>query len=65
MSAPNDPRFEWVETLTPDGRSEFIRGACNHLEPVEVRSTVDGELLAYLCPDCDTQLPANWKGIPS
>lgn len=40
-------------------------GACNHVEPVDVRGVVDGELLALLCTDCDTQLPANQKGTPS
>jgi hypothetical protein len=62
MSALDDPRFEWVECLTVGGLSEWIRGACNHLEPVEVRGVVDGDLLAFLCPDCDTQLPVHWKG---
>ena len=31
-------------------------GACRHSDLVEVRSAVDGELLAYLCRDCDRQL---------
>jgi hypothetical protein len=31
---------------------------CRHLAPVEVRSVVTDELLARLCPACDTQLPA-------
>jgi hypothetical protein len=61
VSAPDDPRFEWIEIPTMGGPSEWIRGACRHHEPVEVRSVVDGELLAYLCPDCDTQLPANQR----
>ncbi|WND33975.1 hypothetical protein RI578_06560 [Streptomyces sp. BB1-1-1] len=65
MSAPDDPRFEWIECPTASGPTEWVRGACNHLVPVEVRGTVDGELLAYLCTDCDHQLPANQKGIPS
>jgi peptidoglycan hydrolase-like protein with peptidoglycan-binding domain len=29
--------------------------------PVE---TVDGELVAALCPDCDQQLPAAWAAAP-
>lgn len=33
-------------------------GACRHPASVEVRSVVTGELLARLCPACDTQLPA-------
>ena len=64
MSGPDDPRFEWIECPTAGGRTEWIRGACNHLEPVEIHGVVDGELLAFLCTDCDTQLPANWKGTP-
>jgi hypothetical protein len=55
---PSDPRWEWVETPAVGGPSEWIKGACRHLTPVEVRSAVDGELLAHLCPDCDAQLPA-------
>ncbi len=31
---------------------------CRHPAAVEVRSSVTGELLARLCPDCDSQLPA-------
>jgi hypothetical protein len=61
MDAELDPRWEWIELPTVGGPSEWIRGACNHLEPVEVRSTVDGELLALLCTDCDTQFPADWR----
>lgn len=53
-----DPRWEWINVTTISGPAEYVKGACRHLTPTEVRSTVTGELLAYLCPDCDAQLPA-------
>jgi hypothetical protein len=53
-----DPRWEWINISTFDGGPEYIKGACRHLTPAEVLSTVTGELLAYLCPDCDAQLSA-------
>jgi hypothetical protein len=55
---PADPRWEWVEIPVGGGPSEWVKGACRHLAPVEVRSSVTDELLAHLCPDCDEQLPA-------
>ncbi|MGS2645851.1 hypothetical protein [Streptosporangium sp. G12] len=33
---------------------------CDHTHAVPVRSVVDDELLAALCPTCDAQLPASW-----
>lgn len=53
-----DPRWEWIDVTTVAGPPEYVKGACHHLTPAEVRSTVTGELLAYLCPDCNAQLPA-------
>lgn len=55
---PADPRWEWINVTTYGGKPEYVKGACRHLTPAEVRSTVTGELLAHLCPDCDAQLPA-------
>lgn len=60
MSKPDDLRFEWVNVGTWDNPDQWIRGACNHLTPVPVRS--GGELVAYLCPDCDQQLAAGADG---
>ncbi|WP_322501809.1 hypothetical protein TR631_33805 [Streptomyces rochei] len=57
-SPPPDPRWEWVKTPSSDGTTEWVKGACRHLSPVDVRSVITNELLAHLCPDCDTQLPA-------
>lgn len=37
--------------------------SCVHLEPVPVE-TLDGELVAWLCPECDEALPANWHPLP-
>ncbi len=30
---------------------------CTHANAIPVESTITGETLAALCPDCDTQLP--------
>lgn len=39
------PRYEW--------------GPCIHRHPVPVEA--GGEVVAYLCPHCDQQLPADWR----
>lgn len=33
---------------------------CLHAEPVTVESVL-GEHVAWLCPDCDTQFPPEWR----
>lgn len=33
---------------------------CAHLEAVPVRTSLTNELVAWLCPDCDEQLDADW-----
>lgn len=35
-------------------------GYCDHPEAVPVELLVTGDLVAWLCPDCDVQLPAEW-----
>ena len=35
-------------------------GPCAHHEAVPVDLPVTGETVAWLCPDCDAQLPAGW-----
>jgi hypothetical protein len=35
-------------------------GGCVHPAPEPVR-TVGGDLVAWLCPDCDQELPADWR----
>lgn len=37
---------------------------CPHADAVPVESTVTGQVLAALCPDCDTQLPAEFLTCP-
>ncbi|MEV7805015.1 hypothetical protein AB0O28_18900 [Microbispora sp. NPDC088329] len=37
---------------------------CDHSAAVPVESIVTGEVLAALCPACDTQLPAEFLGCP-
>lgn len=54
-----DSRWDWIE-VTPFGDSvpQYIRGACRHLEIVDVVSTL-GEVIARLCQTCDAQLPGD------
>lgn len=49
--------------VTRFGRQpEYVLGRCLHNEDVvDVDSIVTGEILARLCVDCGTQLPAGWK----
>lgn len=37
---------------------------CAHRRAVPVESTVTGETVAALCPDCDVQLPPGFLGCP-
>jgi hypothetical protein len=36
-------------------------GLCAHPDAVPVDLLVTGETVAWLCPQCDTRLPAGWK----
>ena len=40
-------------------RLAAILGPCSHPGAVPVE-TLTGELVAWLCPDCDVRLPAGW-----
>jgi hypothetical protein len=56
-----DPRWEWVMAPRRLGErgSTVVRGACNHLDTVDVESVLDPDvILARLCLTCDTQLDA-------
>jgi hypothetical protein len=60
MSAiPHDPRWSWVEICTFSGDQTWIRGKCNHLNPIEVRNVITEDLVAWICPDCDR----SWRVI--
>lgn len=52
--------FGGVTAATAMARLAVAFGGCPHpnATPVELRDT--GERVAVLCPDCDTQLPADW-----
>lgn len=60
MSAPDDPRFEWIHVPEFGNEDQWIRGQCHHLAPIPVRAHPTGELVAHLCPDCDAQLSSEW-----
>jgi hypothetical protein len=66
-AAPEDPRWEWIETSTLDQPDQWTRGRCNHLNavPVQQDAALGGETVAHLCIDCDTQLPADWRQRPA
>lgn len=40
--------------------SELRPTACSHPAPAEVHSAITNEVVAHLCPDCDTQLPVEF-----
>lgn len=62
MTAQLDPNWEWIEVVTFDSnRTMWLRGRCYHRRTAQVTSTVTGELLAYLCLSCDSQLPPEWS----
>ena len=49
-------RFEYERIETFGGDSYYVKVGCRHRDPIRV-TTVRQELVAYLCPDCDQQLP--------
>lgn len=56
MPAPDDSRFEWIHVPEAGNEDQWVRGRCRHLTPIPVRARPTGELVAWLCPDCDAQL---------
>lgn len=56
-----DPNYEWIEVpeIGKPG-TDYVRGQCRHLEPMPVESVL-GEHVAWLCLECDQQLPAGWR----
>lgn len=52
-----DPRYEWEETRTLDGRVEYFCVGCRHQNLTPVEALVTGETVAYLCLDCDQHFP--------
>lgn len=56
MSAPHrDPRWEWTHVPEMGNENQWIKGECKHLTPIPVHAQPTDELVAHLCPDCDTQ----------
>lgn len=52
---------ELIEVSTFGRRGEqYVEGPCRHPRAVPVESVL-GELVAWLCPGCDEQLPAEWR----
>jgi hypothetical protein len=46
-------------------RMTAILGPCRHTAAEPVQLLDDGDTVAWLCPDCDTQLPADWAPAPA
>jgi hypothetical protein len=53
--------YDFTEIKTYGGQVVRTIATCRHDEKVPVESVVDGLVLAYLCPDCDRQFPAEWQ----
>jgi hypothetical protein len=49
-----------VSFVMAGARLSAALGPCAHSNAVPVQ-TLLGERVAALCPDCDTQLPAEWE----
>lgn len=51
-----------IEIKTWGGETvAWLEDPCTHEAAVPVDSVVDGAVVAWLCPDCDAQLPAGWQ----
>lgn len=44
-----------------DAIARFAKDVCQHTDTVEVRTLAD-ELVAYICMECDADLPSDFKG---
>lgn len=50
----------YTEVRTASGRVvAYIPAPCDHADAIPVESLLR-EVVAWLCPDCDAQLPARW-----
>lgn len=59
VTADRDRELIEVTTLGQRG-VQYVEGPCRHSAAVPVESVL-GELVAWLCPGCDEQLPAEWR----
>lgn len=53
-----DDRFIYESTTTHSGDIQYHRVGCRHRALEPVINTTTGQVVAYFCVDCDTQLPA-------
>lgn len=56
-----DPRWAWIDVSTHGEPDLWAKGGCKHLADGVVTVHSGGEIVAYLCTTCDTQLPAEWR----
>jgi hypothetical protein len=59
---PKMPQFG-ISAAMANARLQAALGPCAHPNAVPVEALVTGERVAALCPDCDTQLPAEWEPV--
>lgn len=57
---PESP-WEWIELRTLCGEVDYVKGRCKHLAITPVDLILTGEVVAQLCLNCNTQLPAEWQ----
>jgi len=51
-------RFIYEEVNTLGGETFYIKVGCHHRNVEDVKNLHTGTVVARLCLDCDTQLPA-------
>lgn len=59
-------RTAWAADPTVEvfsARLNAVTGPCAHPDAVPVVLLLTGETAAWLCPDCDRQLPAGWSTV--
>jgi hypothetical protein len=52
-----------LEPVSPDlaeARRKVALGGCAHPDAVPVRAYANTEVVAWLCPGCDEELPRDW-----
>lgn len=54
-------RFGGVSAAMAMANLAAVLGPCAHPGAVPVELLDDGDVVAWLCPACDTQLPAEWR----
>lgn len=59
------PLSDDIDLTTGRSHSRPGLGPCGHRTAEPVRLLDDGQIVAWLCQRCDTQLPADWTPAPA